>query len=108
MSARSLAIDVLLVVGVGCQLICCIGLVVARTAFDRLHYAGAATTVGPFCIGLAILIRESVSAGGIQTIVTVLLTFLLNPVVVIATARAVRRIDEGTLDGLPPRTRRSR
>ena len=106
MSARSLAIDVLLVVGVGCQLVCCLGVLVARSALDRLHYAGAATTLGPFCIGLAIVVREWVSAGGIQTIVTVLLMFLLNPIVVIATARAARRIDEGTLDRLPDGTRR--
>jgi len=108
MSARDLAIDVLLAIGVGCQLVCCLGVLVARNAYDRLHYAGAATTVGPFCIGTAIVIRESVSAGGIQTIVAVALLFLLNPVVVIATARAARRIDEGTLDGLPPGTRRPR
>jgi monovalent cation/proton antiporter MnhG/PhaG subunit len=105
-SARSLAIDALLVVGVLCQLICCVGVLVARNAFDRLHYSGAATTLGPFCIGVAIVVRESVSAGGIQTIVTVLLMFLLNPVLVIATARAARRIDEGSLDGLPRGTRR--
>jgi monovalent cation/proton antiporter MnhG/PhaG subunit len=106
MSARSLSIDVLLVVGVLCQLICCVGLLVARNALDRLHYAGAATTVGPFCVGLAIVVREWVSAGGIQTIVTVVLMFLLNPVLVIATARAARRIDEGALDRLPAGTRR--
>jgi monovalent cation/proton antiporter MnhG/PhaG subunit len=105
-SARDLAIDVLLAVGVGCQLICCLGVLVGRSALDRLHYAGASTTVGPFCIGVAILVRESVSGGGIQTIVTVLLLFLLNPVLVIATARAARRIDEGTLEGLPDGTRR--
>ena len=108
MSARDLAIDVLLGVGVACQLICCLGVLVARTAFDRLHFSGASTTLGPFCIGAAIVVRESVSAGGIQTIVTVLLLFLLNPVVVIATARAARRIEEGSLDRLPAGTRRPR
>jgi monovalent cation/proton antiporter MnhG/PhaG subunit len=107
-SARSLTIDVLLVVGVACQLICCLGLLFARNALDRLHYAGAATTIGPVCVGLAILVRESVSAGGIQTIVTVILLFLLNPVLVIATARAARRIDEGSLERLPEGTRRAR
>ena len=106
MSARDLTIDVLLAIGVGCQLMCSLGVLVARNAYDRLHYAGAATTVGPLCIGIAILVRESVSGGGIQTIVTVLLLFLLNPVLVIATARAARRIDEGTLERLPQGTRR--
>ena len=108
MSARSLAIDVLLALGVLCELVCCVGVLVARNAFDRLHYAGAATTLGPFCIGLAILIRESISAAGIETIVAVVLMFLLNPVVTIATARAALRIDRGSLETLPPGTRRAR
>jgi multisubunit Na+/H+ antiporter MnhG subunit len=34
-----------------------------------------------------------VSAGGLQTIATIAVLFLLNPVVLIATARAARRID---------------
>jgi hypothetical protein len=34
------------------------------------------------------------SAGGLQAIVAVGLLFLINPAVVIATARAARRIDE--------------
>jgi multisubunit Na+/H+ antiporter MnhG subunit len=33
------------------------------------------------------------SAGGLQAIATVALLFLVNPVLVIATARAARRID---------------
>jgi multisubunit Na+/H+ antiporter MnhG subunit len=64
-----------------------------RNAFDRLHYSSAATTVGPMLIGAAVLVRESVSAGGLQTIAIVALLFLLNPVVLIATARAARRIE---------------
>jgi multisubunit Na+/H+ antiporter MnhG subunit len=45
-------------------------------------------------IGAAVLVRESVSAGGLQTIAVVSLLFLLNPVVLIATARAARRVAE--------------
>ena len=44
-------------------------------------------------IGTAVLIRESVSAGGLETIATVALLFLLNPVLTIATARAARRLE---------------
>ena len=94
MTARDLIVDVLLAFGVSAEIICCIGVLVMRNAFDRLHYSSAATTVGPLLIGAAVLVRESVSAGGLETIATISLLFLLNPVVLIATARAARRIQE--------------
>jgi multicomponent Na+:H+ antiporter subunit G len=90
---RDLIVDVLLAFGVGAELICCLGVLMMRNAFDRLHFSSAATTVGAFLIGAAVLVRESVSAGGLQTIATIAVLFLLNPVVLIATARAARRID---------------
>ena len=93
MTARDLLVDLFLGLGVGCQIVCCLGVVVMRNVFDRLHYAAAGTTLGPFAIGAAVLIRESVSSGGLQTIATVALLFLLNPVLTIATARAARRIE---------------
>jgi len=95
MTPRDLIVDVLLTLGVGAQLICCVGVLAMRNAFDRLHYASAATTLGPLLIGAAVLVRESVSAGGLQAIATVAVLFLLNPVVQIATARAARRVEEG-------------
>jgi len=99
-TARDLIVDLLLAAGVGVELICCIGVVLMRNAFDRLHYAGAATTLGPILIGGAVLVRESVSAGGLQTIATVAFLFLLAPVVQIATARAARRIQYGQVQAL--------
>jgi monovalent cation/proton antiporter MnhG/PhaG subunit len=88
MSGHDLAVDVLLGLGVAAELLCCLGVVLARDTLDRLHYSAAATTVGPFLVGAAILLDESVSAAGISTIVTVSFLFLLNPALTIATARA--------------------
>jgi len=93
MTTRDLLVDVFLGLGVGCQIVCCVGVLVMRNVFDRLHYAGAGTTLGPVLIGTAVLIRESVSAGGLETVATVALVFLLNPVLTIATARAARRLE---------------
>lgn len=93
MTARDVLVDLLLGLGVGCQVICCVGVVAMRSAFDRLHYAAAGTTLGPVFIGAAVMVRESVSAAGLETIATVALLFLLNPVLTIATARAARRIE---------------
>jgi len=93
MTIRDLLVDVFLGLGVGCQIVCCIGVLAMRNVFDRLHYAGAGTTLGPVLIGVAVMIRESVSAGGLETIATVALVFLLNPVLTIATARAARGLE---------------
>lgn len=94
MSGADLAVDVLLGLGVAAELVCVVGIVVMRTTLDRLHYAGAATTVPAFLILVAVLIREHLSAGGLQAIAAVGLMFLLNPALVIGTAQAARRIDE--------------
>jgi len=94
MDASSLAIDVLLGVGVVAELLCVAGVLVMRTTLDRLHYAAAATTVPAFLVLLATLIRVHLSSGGLQAIAAVGLLFLVNPALVIATARAARRIDE--------------
>lgn len=87
-------VDVLLALGVFFSLACVAGVVVMPTTFDRLHYVGAATTVPSFLILAAVLCREHLSSGGIQAIAAVALMFVLFPVLLTATARAARRIDE--------------
>jgi multisubunit Na+/H+ antiporter MnhG subunit len=94
MHASDLAVDVLLGLGVAAELLCVAGVVVMRTTLDRLHYAGAATSVPAFLVLAAALVREHMSAGGLQAIAAVGLLFLLNPALVIATARAARRIEQ--------------
>lgn len=90
----NVAVDVLLVLGVAAELICCVGVVAMRTPFDRLHYAAAGATVGPFAIAAAVIVREGLSTQGLQTILAVGILFFLNPVVVHGTARAARRLEE--------------
>ena len=94
MTVRDVLVGVFVALGVGCQLVCCIGVVVMRSVFDRLHYAASGTTLGPIFVAVAVLIRESVSAGGLETIAAVAFLFLLGPVVTVATARAARRLEE--------------
>ena len=97
----NVAVDILLGLGVALELLCCVGVVVMRTTFDRLHYAAAGTTVPAFLVLAAVLVREHVSAGGLEAIAAVGLMFLLNPILVTATARAARRIDFGSVESLP-------
>jgi len=94
MHASDLAVDVLLGLGVAAELVCVAGVLVMRTTFDRIHYAGAATSVPAFLVLIAVLVREHMSAGGLQAIAAVGLLFLLNPAIVIATAQAARRSEE--------------
>lgn len=101
MTAQDLLVDVLLALGVAAQLTCAIGVAVACTVFDRLHYAAAGTSVGPFLILSALLIRVGFTSQGLEAIAAVLLLFLANPALVNATARAARRMDYGGVTALP-------
>jgi multisubunit Na+/H+ antiporter MnhG subunit len=94
MHASDLTVDVLLGLGVAAELLCVTGVLVMRTTFDRLHYAGAATTVPAALVLAAALVRVHLSAGGLEAIAAVGLLFLLNPVLVIATAQVAKRIEE--------------
>lgn len=88
-----MAVDVLLAIAVPLELLCCLGVLVMRTTYDRLHYAAAGSTVPAFLVLAAVIVREHVSSGGMEAIAAVGLLFLLNPVLVVATARVARRID---------------
>jgi monovalent cation/proton antiporter MnhG/PhaG subunit len=97
-SPVNLAADVLLGIGVAAELLCVAGLLLMRDAYDRLHYAAAATIVGPAAIGGAIVMRECVSpsggveltSGGLEALCAALALFLLNPVLTHAIVRAAR------------------
>jgi monovalent cation/proton antiporter MnhG/PhaG subunit len=93
MKTTDLLVDVFLVLGVACQFVCCLGVVVMRNVFDRLHFAGAGTTLGPLLVGAAVLVRQTTSAAGITTILIMAAVLVLGPALVIATARAARRIE---------------
>jgi len=86
----NVAVDILLGVGCAAQLLCCISVLVMRTTADRLHYAAAGATVGPFCILAAMLVREQLAGPGLQALAAVALTFMAGPVVTHALARSIR------------------
>jgi multisubunit Na+/H+ antiporter MnhG subunit len=98
-------VDVALALAAVGAAVCVLGVVVVRSTFDRLHYAAALTTVPAFFVLAAVLARERLSSGGMQAIAAVALLFLLNPLVVIVTARAARRIDYGDVEA-PRKERR--
>jgi len=87
---RGVAVAALLVVGVSIELACCIGVLVMRSLYDKLHYTAPATTIGSLAIAAAIVVEESFGQAGIKAILVFLVMLVTNPVLTHATARAAR------------------
>ena len=101
-------VHVLVWLGVAVELACCVGLVAMRSAIDRLHYAGAATTVGPALVAAAVCVEEGVfTTNGLDAIAVALLLSLLGGALGVATARAIRLRERGTLESTPAERERA-
>jgi len=82
-----------------CQTVCVVGVLWMRDGFDQLHFSGASSTVGLFALGAAVVLTGFSSvAGTVDCLVALALTFVLNPVMIVATARAGRRMRRESLD----------
>ena len=94
-----MTVDVLVALGVAVQLAACLGFAAMRNAIDRLHYAGAATVVGPALVAAAVCVEEGLfTTNGLNAVVVALLLALLGSALAIATGRAIRLRDRGTLE----------
>ena len=90
MSFKELIIVLLLVGAVMVELACALGVWKIRDSFDRLHFLGPASTLGPLLVAAAIVVEESLSTIGVKTILTAILLLLTSPILTHATARAAR------------------
>ena len=90
MSPRELAVLVLLAFGVGVTLLSCLGVLVMRDPYDRLHYTGPAAVLAPVAIAAAVVLEERLSAAGVKAVLVALVLVTTNPVLGHATARAAR------------------
>lgn len=98
----AVTVHLLVWLGVALQLACCLGFVVLRNAIDRLHFAGAATVAGPALVAAAVCVQEGVfTTNGLNSIATALLLALLGGGLGVATARAIRLRDRGTVESTP-------
>jgi monovalent cation/proton antiporter MnhG/PhaG subunit len=86
---RDVVVAVLLVLGVALQLLACIGLVVMRDSYARIHYLAPAG-FGVVAIAAAILVEESFSVIGDKAIATAGVVLLTGPVLAHVTARSAR------------------
>ena len=76
--------------GVAVELMCCIGVLVMRQFYNRLHYLGPASTLGAFLIGAALVVQNALKQQGVKSILVVALLVMVGPVLTHATARAAR------------------
>jgi multisubunit Na+/H+ antiporter MnhG subunit len=95
-SARDYVVWAFVAGAVAAELICCLGIVTLKNALDRLHYAAAATTLGPAFVAVAICVREGiVSSQGLNAILAAVLLAAGGAVVAGATARVIRLREQG-------------
>lgn len=95
-------VNLLLWLGVALELACVLGLTVLRSAIDRLHFAGTATVAGPPLIAAAVCVEEGVfTTNGLNSIAVAVLLALLGGGLGIATARAIRLRERGTVESTP-------
>ncbi len=87
MSWRQVAALVLLVCGVGLEVVAVLGLCVMHDVYDRLHYVGLAA-FGALLVAVAVVFRESFSLIGDKALLVGVLLVLMGPVVVQTTARS--------------------
>lgn len=80
----------LLVIGVGIELVSCLGLLAMEDLYDRLHFLGPAATLGPAVIAAAVILREALSTAGIKALLIAVVLLLTGPVLTHALARAAR------------------
>lgn len=97
----AVAADVLLALGAAAQVLCAIGVLVARGPYGKLHYVGGGTTVGPLLVGTGVFLHFGWTASGLQTIATIALLVLPVPATTMALARAARRIDRSSVAPRP-------
>jgi monovalent cation/proton antiporter MnhG/PhaG subunit len=90
LSAAELAVAALLALGVAVTWLSCLGVLVMRDPYDRLHYTAPASALAPVLIAAAVVVEEGLSAAGIKAVLVALVLVGTNPVLGHATARAAR------------------
>jgi monovalent cation/proton antiporter MnhG/PhaG subunit len=86
--------DVLLWIGVGLELLSCLGLVVMRSVYDRLHLASPAV-LGVVFIAAAVVVDKSFSMVGNKAILIAAFALIGGPLITHALARMARIVERG-------------
>ncbi len=101
MTVGDVLVVVLLVLGVAVELVCCLGVLVMRGVYNRLHYTGPAS-IGGVLIAAAVVVREGLlSQIGTKAVLIAVVLLVVSPPLVHATARAARLREHGELQAQP-------
>jgi multisubunit Na+/H+ antiporter MnhG subunit len=78
-----------------------VGLVAAKTGWDKLNYTGPANVVSPVAVAAAVLVEDSLTSASVKAILVAIVLLITGPAVVHATGRAARIREEGRFVILP-------
>jgi monovalent cation/proton antiporter MnhG/PhaG subunit len=84
----------LLALGVGCEVIAVLGVLVMRGVYDRLHYVGPAT-LGAVLVAAAMWVYQGPSQIAIEAALVAGITVIASPALAHGTARAARISERG-------------
>lgn len=94
MTARHVIVAVLLWAGVALELVACLGLIVMRSVYDRLHFSAPAT-LGVVLIAVAVVVEKSFSLIGNKALLIAVFALIGSPLVTHALGRAARLWERG-------------
>ena len=90
MSAATLAVEALVWLAVATSLVSCLGIVVMKNLYERLHYMATVSTVAVVTLLIAVVIEQGWGQAAIKMSLIVLVLVPMNAVLAHATARAAR------------------
>ncbi|HLY50734.1 MAG TPA: monovalent cation/H(+) antiporter subunit G [Solirubrobacteraceae bacterium] len=89
MTARHVVAEMLVWIGVALILIACVGMVILRSAYDRLHFSSPAI-LGVMFVAASVVVKESFSLIGNKSILIAVLVLLGSPLITQASGRVAR------------------
>ena len=80
------------------QWICCLGVLRMRGAYNRLHFLGPASLLGPGLIAGAVLVDGASAEASVKAVLLAVILLIMGPVTSHALARAARVRETGSTD----------
>jgi len=94
-SARDISADVLLGLAAAVVLASCLGLVMMRDVYTRLHYLTPISLVAPVLVAVAVGVRMGLRENTAETWLALLVLAIVGPYLTHATIRAARVREKG-------------
>ena len=107
MSTGDIVIWALLSAATAVVLISSLGVLVMPGVYGRLHFTGPPAVLAPVALAAAVIVRHGIDSSSVAGLLVALTLLVTNPVLVHATARAVRIHDAGGEWRLRPSERRN-